>query len=62
MSGPPLRSGSSQVAVRLVDEPSTAASVGLSGLADCSSTSVRLMVTSMVSVPPLPSSAFTVTK
>ena len=60
MSGPPFRSGSSQVAVRVVDEPSTAASSGLSGLADFSSAFNRTMFTSMVSVPSLPSSAFTV--
>ena len=63
MSGPPFRSGSSQVASRLVVEPGTAASVGFAGFPDFSvSSSVRSIVTSTVSVPPLPSSAFTLTE
>ena len=61
MSGPPLSPGFVHVAVRLVDEPETAASTGLSGLADFSSASVTSIVTAMVAVPPLSSSAFTVT-
>ena len=61
MSGPPFRSGLLQLAARLVDEPGTAASVGLAGLADFSvSSSSSAIATSMVSVPPLPSSAFAV--
>ena len=35
MSGPSFRSGFTQVAVRVVDDPETAASVGLAGFADC---------------------------
>ena len=61
MSGPPFSPGFVQVAVRVVGEPGTAASLGLAGLADFSvSSSNRTMFTSMVSLPPLPSSAFAV--
>ena len=60
MSGPPFSPGFLQLAVRLVDEPETAASVGLSGVADFSWTSARVTLTPMVSVPPFPSTTFTV--
>ena len=61
MSGPPSRSGFVQVAVRVVDEPVTFASVGLSGLADFSLTSVTSIVTAIVALA-VPSDAFTVTE
>ena len=62
MSGPPYRSGFVQVAVRLVDEPATCASVGLSGLSDFSlASSVRLIVTASSPLS-VPSDAFTVTE
>ena len=60
MSGPPFRPGFVQRAVRLVAEPETAASVGFAGLSGCSSSSVRLIVTSMVALA-VASDAFIVT-
>ncbi len=61
MSGPPFSPGFVQRAARLVKEPGTAASVGLAGVADFSVwSSSRAILTSMVSLPPLPSSAFAV--
>ena len=57
-------SGASQVAVRLVDEPETASSLGLSGLADCSSASVTVTVivwSAVITRVPVPLVAWTVT-
>ena len=48
ISGPPLRPGSVQVAVRVVDEPETADTVGLAGVSGCSFAFIT--VTVMVSV------------
>ena len=64
MSGPPSRSGFVQLAVRLVVEPSTAASVGFAGLADRSLTSATVTVIACVAVfsrVPVPLVACTVT-
>ena len=64
ISGPPLSPGFVQVAVRLVDEPVTFASVGLSGLADFSSASVTVTVivcVAVISRVPVPLVAWTVT-
>ena len=62
MSGLPLLSGAVQVTSRLSVVPETAETVGSAGAEGGSSTSAMSMVTAMVSVPPLPSSALTVTE
>ena len=62
MSGPPFSPGFTQLTFRLSVVPGFAVTVGFAGLADFSSMSVRVIVTAMVSVPPVPSSAFTVTE
>ena len=64
MSGPPFRPGFTQVAVRLVAEPETAASVGFAGLSGCSFASVTVTVIVWVAVftrSPVPLVACTVT-
>ena len=61
MSGPPFRPGFVQVTSRLVVEPGVAPTDGAAGLAGCSSASVTLIVTAMLSAPPLPSETETVT-
>ena len=61
MAGPPFSPGFVQRAVSLVNKPGIGASDGLAGLADFSVwSSNRAILTSMVSLPPLPSSAFAV--
>ena len=57
MAGPVL-SGTLQVTFRLLGEATD--TVGAAGLPGGSSTSVTLMTTPMLSVPPLPSSTLTV--
>ena len=44
MSGPPFRPGFTQVAVRLVAEPSTAVTVGFAGVSVCSSAFITVTV------------------
>ena len=60
MAGP-VFSGAVQVTSRLVLDPAVAVTEGANGRPGGSSTSVRVIVTVMVSVPPLPSSALTMT-
>ena len=63
MAGPPLRPGAVQLTSRLVSEFAVAPTVGAPGVADPASqfTSVTVMVTPMLSEPPLPSETETVT-
>ena len=61
MSGP-VFDGAVQFTDRLVGLPSTAVTEGAAGRPGGSSTSVMVMVTARVSVPPLSSSAFSVTE
>ena len=58
MSGPVV-AGSAQVTVKLVEE--AAETLGAAGSSGGSSSSLRLIVTSMVLLPPWPSSTRTVT-
>ena len=60
MSGPPFRSGFTQLTSRLPATPAVAVTVGGSGLAGCSATSVTSIVTVMVPLS-VPSDAVTVT-
>ena len=64
LSGPPFSPGFVQIAVRLVDEPRTAASVGFAGLSGCSSASLTVTVIAWLAVrsrSPVPLVACTVT-
>ena len=60
MAGP-VFVGAVQLTSRLVFDPAVADTVGAAGMPGGSSTSVTVIVTVMVSVPPLPSSALTMT-
>ena len=62
MSGLPVLSGAVQITDRLSLLPVTGVTVGAPGADGGSSTSVTLIVTASVSVPPFPSSALTVTE
>ena len=57
----PVFVGATQATFRLVVDPAVGDTVGAAGMPGGSSTSVTVIVTVMVSVPPLPSSALTVT-
>ena len=61
MSGP-VFAGAVQVTIRLLFDPGLADTEGGAGTPGGSSTSVTVIVTAMVSVPSLPSSALTVTE
>ena len=61
MFGLPALAGAVQVTLRLVVEPEAAVTVGADGATGGSSTSVSVIVTVATAVPPLPSSAVTVT-
>ena len=60
MAGP-VFVGAVQVTSRLVVDPAVAVTEGAAGRPGGSSTSVTVIVTVTVSVPPLPSSALTMT-
>ena len=62
IGGLPALAGAVQLTLRLVAEPEAATTVGSAGAAvGGSSTSVRVIVTVVTALPPLPSSAVTVT-
>ena len=61
MAGRPAFDGAVQLTSRLVADPGVADTEGAAGATGGSFTSVIPIVTAMVSVSPLPSSAFTVT-
>ena len=62
MSGLPVLSGAIQRTERLVAVPATAETVGAAGAKGGSSTSVRVTVIRRRAIPPLPSSATTVSE
>ncbi len=57
-----LKSGAAQLTSRLVVLPEVAVTVGIPGASGFSTALSTVIVTAIVSVPPLPSSAFTVTE
>ncbi len=62
IAGRPVLAGAAQLTSRLVVLPEVAVTEGIAGATGFSSALSTVIVTAIVSEPPLPSSAFTVTE
>ena len=62
IAGRPVLAGAVQLTSRLVVLPEVAVTAGIAGATGFSSASSTVIVTAIVSEPPLPSMAFTVTE